>query len=99
MSTLYITEYRQGVGGIGSTVAQMLPASPVASQVVAITAGSVQSAAFNPATRAIRIAADTACNVAFGTDPDATNVDLWIPVSGVIILAINPGDKLAVIAS
>jgi hypothetical protein len=62
MGKLYIAEY--------PTLDRTEP--PLAEQVVAIGGGSLQSAAFQKTTRAVRLHCDAICSVAFGTNPVAT---------------------------
>jgi hypothetical protein len=69
MAILYITEYVDLDRGPGGAVGQMGAEPAVASQVVSIGAGSVQSAAFNALTRFVRLHCDVACEVLFGTNP------------------------------
>lgn len=71
MAILYITEYAELDIGPAGRVGQMPKEPPLAEQVVAITAASVQSAAFNAKTRFVRIHADAAAEVLFGTNPTA----------------------------
>lgn len=71
MAILYITEYAELAIGPAGRVGQMPMEPPLAEQVVAITAGSVQSSAFNAKTRFVRIHADAAAEVLFGTNPTA----------------------------
>lgn len=75
MSVITITEYAtialQQVGGLA---AQVPLEPPLAEQAIAITASSVQSAAFNKNTTLVRINIDgtAACAVTFGLNPTAT---------------------------
>lgn len=100
MATLYISEFKQGVSGIGSTWAQMLPQPAITDQVVAVGAGSLKSAAFSANTRAVLLATDTACSILFGDDPVAATTNLRIPANAPPFpFAVQPGQKVAVIAS
>jgi hypothetical protein len=75
VSVITITEYATiaipQVGGLGMQVPQE---PPLAEQAIAITASSVQSAAFNAKTTLVRINIDgtAAAAVTFGTNPTAT---------------------------
>jgi len=71
MTKLYVTEYA-GVAYITPGGVPVPQNPPIASQVVDYTAGVAASTAFNPATKLIRIHADSICSVAFGTAPTAT---------------------------
>lgn len=99
MATLYISEFSQGVSGIGTTVAQMLPQPPVVEQTVAIGVGSVQSSIFNAKTRAVRLNTDVACSVLFGSNPTATAVNARLAANSTEYFAITPGQRLAVITN
>lgn len=99
MAKLYISEFRQGVSGIGTTWAQMLPQPPIAEQVVDIGDASVQSAAFNPLTRAVRLNTDAACSFAFGDDPVATADSARLSADETDRFAVEPGQKIAVITN
>ena len=79
---------------------------PGTSQVVAIGAASVQSSAFQnvvtagsqQVTSCIQICATVACFVAVGANPTAVaNTTMYVPLGTPIRLAVNPGDKIAVI--
>ncbi len=76
MAFLYITEYATGgLAQVGGTVMQVPHEPPLASQVIDITIGSEQSAAFNAATTLIRLHCDATCSVLFGADPTAAVTD------------------------
>ncbi|MEY4762377.1 MAG: hypothetical protein RLZZ200_2233, partial [Pseudomonadota bacterium] len=74
MASVYVTEYatmgREWAGG-GQIPSAQEPA--IAQQKVAIGGGSVQSSAFNGATRVVRIHTDAICSIAFGPDPTASS--------------------------
>jgi hypothetical protein len=100
VATLYISEFIQGVSGIGTTVAQMLPQPSVVDQTVAIGASSAQSAAFNNLTKAVLIRTDAICSIAFGSDPTATAANFRLaPGDPPIPFAVSPGQKVAVITN
>lgn len=72
MAILYVTEYSgTALVQIAGQVAQVPAEPPLASQVVVIGAGSLQSAAFNAQTTLVRIHCDVASEVLFGTNPTA----------------------------
>jgi len=98
MADLYISEHKNGVSGIGTYVAQMLPEPAVTIQKVAIGGASVQSAAFNEKTYAVQIVADGACHVLFGSDPTATSSSMYLPANVPYYRGVAPGDKIAVIS-
>ena len=74
MANLYITEFAtQGRDSAGKLLENGTPQEPpLAEQVVAITAASVQSAVFNPKTTLIRVATDAVCSVAINANPVAS---------------------------
>ena len=87
MSIALITE---GVaGGYGAQVMR-----PAATQAVTFAA-SVASAAFNDATRLIRVIADADVFLAFGAAPTATATAIRVPANTVEYFEVNPGDKVA----
>lgn len=98
MATLYISEFSNAVSGINTSVAQIFPQPSVTDQTVTIGGSSTQSAAFNSATRAVLLTTDTACCIAFGSDPTATAGNLMLPANGPPIgFGVVPGQKVAVI--
>jgi hypothetical protein len=95
MSTLYITEFKAlKIGGL-----QVAAQPPLAEQTVAITAGSVQSAAFSANTGLVRIETDSICSVLFGANPTATTSSARMGAGDVEYFAVTPGTKVAVIAN
>jgi hypothetical protein len=77
------------------------PWRPIAGtgQNVTIGAASVQSTAFSDNCRAIIISGiGGACHVALGMNPTATGADMLISQNDPpFVMAVNPGEKLAVI--
>ncbi len=73
MATLYVTEYARVAFDPNGPLA-MPEEPPLASQTIAIGSGSVASAAFNVATRFVRLNTDAVCSVAFGNSPTATAI-------------------------
>lgn len=95
MATLYITEFASGAPA-GNPVASR-PA--LASQTVAITAGSVQSNAFSDRTTLIRVHTDAICSVAVGENPSALTTSSRMAGDQTEYWSVTPGHKLAVIAN
>ena len=87
MSTALITE--DVAGGYGAQVMR-----PAATQAVTFAA-SVASAAFNDATRLIRVIADADVFLAFGAAPTATATAIRLPANTVEYFEVNAGDKVA----
>ena len=65
-----------------------------ATQAVTYTS-STASAAFNEATRLIRVIADADVYLAFGAAPTATANDIRVPADTVEYFEVNAGDKVA----
>lgn len=99
MAFAYIQEYlrqpRDGVSGI--IPAGQEPA--LRTQKVAITAGSVQSLAFDARTTFVAINVDATCSFAFGLDPTVTTADMRLPQDATQYFGVRPGDKVAFIAN
>lgn len=70
MATLYITEYAR-VGFDPNGPLAMPEEPPLAEQTVAIGSGSLQSNAFQAATRFVRLNTDAVCSIEFGLNPTA----------------------------
>lgn len=96
MATLYVTEHSGAAPGI----VQVAEMPKLATNNVAITAGSVQSNAFTPNTSLIRVHCDAICSVEIGgTSPTATSASQRMPADAVEYFFVRPGDKLAVITN
>lgn len=102
MAVLFITEHPYPTIHSGNlqTVAQM---PPIASQTVAIAAGSAQSAAFSNTTtqktRVVCLHTDAICSVKFGSNPTATATDRRLAANSTEYFEVTPGDKVAVIVN
>lgn len=94
-STLYIDEYAQG----SAPIYPAATAPPVTSQTVAISGTATSSAAFNTATRLIRITCDVICSFLIGTSPTATTSSARLPAGGVEYFIVVPGQKISVITN
>lgn len=68
-------------------------------QQVAIGGTSTQSSAFSDVTRFVRVHADAACRVAIAVNPTATSASMRIGAGGTEYLGVQPGLKIAVIAT
>ena len=104
MAILHISEYNAihstNVGDnpvSGDGVAQTVKEPSIATQ--AITFSTIaSSAAFNDATRIIRVVSDGQCYIKFGSNPAAvTAVSMLMPAFGVEYFGVDPGDKISVI--
>jgi hypothetical protein len=95
---VYISEYtRMPTDTRVSVPAGAEPA--IATHVVAIGAGSVQSAAFNTNARFIRLHTDAICSVAFGANPTATADSCRLAANQTEFFGVLPGHKVAVITN
>lgn len=71
MALVDISEYRNLARDGQNSVIQTGVEPSIANQQVAITAGSLQSAALDTATRFVRIHTDAACRIEIGVNPTA----------------------------
>jgi hypothetical protein len=101
MATLYITEYADIHIGQAGRVGQIPLEPPLAEQTVAIGGSSTQSAAFNAATRMVRLHSDAVCSVAFGTNPvaAATNARMGANQTEYKSVPANQSFKVAAITN
>lgn len=78
----------------------MRPQVGIAGQNVAITAASVQSAAFGPQSYMLRISAIGGnCHVNIGTNPTALTTDMLVKATDQPwVVKVAPGEKIAVIS-
>lgn len=78
----------------------VVQAPAVAEQTVAIGGASAQSAAFNAATKIIRVHTDAICSIKVGgTNPTATATTMRMAAGQVEYFGVAPGDKIAVITN
>lgn len=99
MATLYIAEYSDIVQTVrGGTAIPVDP--PIAEQTVAIGGGSLQSAAFNVATKFIRIHSDAICSINCNlASPTATATNGRFAANQTEFRGVTGGLKLAVITN
>lgn len=99
MALLYIWEFSEMVTRdsgipIGKTPGILMQAP------VVIGATSLQSAAFNAGTGYVRLNCDAVCSVVFGSNPTAVaQVSARLAANQTEYFGVNPGDKVAVIAT
>src|SRR5450755_5196324 len=100
MATLYIAELSKvaRLSNLMGDVAQASQVPPITEQTVAIGAGSVQSALFNPRTAFIRVNTDSTCSIAFGFNPTATTANMRLSANQTEFFGVYPGTLVAVIA-
>ena len=101
MATVYLTEFANTGRDSAGYKMQCAQESQTASQTLSITAGSVQSAVFNPLTRFVRVSTDAVCSVEFGANPTATAISMRMPAnsSEYFGVPLNGGFKVAVITN
>lgn len=98
MAKLWITEFggiAQGLGVEKYQVIQFAAEPAVAEQEITFTT-AVQSAAFNAATRLVRLVADADCHVKFGTNPTAVVGSQRLVANTPEWRAVVAGEKLSV---
>jgi hypothetical protein len=66
---------------------------------VASSGTSAQSAAFADNIYYVRVVADAACHIEFGTSPTATTSKVYVPADDIEYFKVSPGEKVAVIGS
>lgn len=98
MASLYITEFGQALDERGG-ISDALQMPPLAEQKLAIGAGTIQSAAWNAATKIVRIETDAICSVAFGANPVASVANMRMAANDSLLCRVSPGGKVAVIAN
>lgn len=98
MAVLYVSEYSSVLADIaGAVQIGMEPA--IVEQSVAITGGSVQSSAFNAATRFVRVHADSVCSILFGSNPTAVATAKRMAANTTEYFGTMAGQKVAVISN
>ena len=60
---------------------------------------SAQSAAFADNIYYVRVVADAACHIEFGTSPTATTSKVYVPADDIEYFKVSPGEKVAVIGT
>lgn len=98
MANVFITEHPEPAIFQGN-MAPVLDMPPLATQVVAIGGGSVQSAAFNAKTRLVDVHAGAICSVEFGANPTATANSRRMAAGESRAFRVQAGHKIAVITN
>lgn len=98
MAVLYITEYAELAQSQGNPVAAGEEPA-IATQTVAIGGASTPSAAFNAATRFVRLHTDAICSVTFGITPVATTASPRMAANQTEFFGAISGFAVAVIAN
>lgn len=98
MANIFISEYAQTPLDLGQSIpCGVEPA--IAVQVVAVSAGSLQSAVFNVNTRFVRVHTDVTAYVKFGANPTATTSEARMAAGSTEFFGVAEGQshKIAVI--
>lgn len=101
MANLYITEFVAipKDGPYGTSTPMPVGATPaIAEQKVAFTT-TTQSAAFNAATRYVRVISDTNCHLAFGANPTATTSSMRVVADVPEYFGVVAGQKVAAVTA
>ena len=94
MATLHIQEYRKLITDIDGRVVMAGEEPAVASQAVTYST-SAQSAAFNAATRFIRVWPTTRCHLEFEDSPTATASSMRVSPTAGEYFGVRPTGKVA----
>lgn len=94
-----VTEYEQlAMDSLGRVI--LVGQEPArTNQQVSVGGASVQSSAFNDATRFVRLHTDVTCRFAIGPNPTAAATSPRLPAGVTEYLGVRPGHKIAVIQS
>lgn len=102
-ATLYISEFQNGVGVVGTAQVQEAPQQAITDQTVAIGATTTPSTAFNAKTHYVRLTCDIGCSVAFGPNsggvPTATTSNFLLSANMTTGFVVSPGQQIAVISN
>lgn len=96
MAYLFITEYDR-LGTDTRTDVEVGREPALATQRVAISGSSAQSAAFNANTKFVRIHTDQICSILFGANPTATTSTTRLAADSTEYFGVTGGHKVAVI--
>lgn len=67
-------------------------------QAVAYTGTAAASSnAFGSQTRQVRVVANSACHIAFGTSPTATTSDPFLPANWIEYITVQPSQKISAV--
>lgn len=105
MAKLYVTEFsslaqagaQAGPGAL--TNGPIVATPPVVDQTPVAIGVAAQSAAFNDATKIVRIHTDAICSIAFGKNPTASVNTMRLAAGQTEYFGVIPGEKVSVIAN
>jgi hypothetical protein len=89
MATLNVTEFAEVEGARGQRVPLVSGSAAISNNVTFTT--STASDAFDATTGVVRVVADAACYIMFGTDPTAASGDIYLPANSVEYFAVPVG--------
>ena len=95
---LFITEFQTLGGDVRGGLSPIAMTPSLVDQVVAIGAGSVQSALLNVSTSFVRLTTDVNCSVKFGTNPIASATTMRMAAGSVEYFGVPPGGTLRIAA-
>lgn len=98
MSTLYIREI-ESVASVPGGQLQIWPEPGSVDQTVTVSGVSAQSAAFGTKTRYIAITCDGIYSYLVGSNPTATTAKFRVPADQILVVQVQPGDKIAAITN
>lgn len=99
MAKLYIAEFDSITPTAEGGAAQIARSQPIIEQTVAISGVTAQSAAFNAATKFIRVHTDAICSIAISANPTATVANMRMAADQTEYFGITAGQKVAVISN
>lgn len=102
MAVLYITEFPKQAhqwAGDEAIAAPHAEDGKYIEQTPLAVGAETKSAAFNGATRLIRVHTDAICSIAIGSNPTATTNHMRLAANQTEYFGVKPGEKLSVIAN
>lgn len=96
---LDISEYREIAADALGNVVQAGREPALATQSIAITGGSTQSAVFGDNVTLVRLHTDVACRIAFGANPTASASSPRMAAGQTEFFGVRPGHRVAVVSS
>lgn len=98
MAYLFITEYDR-LGNDTRSDVEVGREPAIATQRIAISGSSAQSAAFNANTKFVRLHTDAICSISFGANPTATTSTPRMAADTTEYFGVTGGHKVAVITN
>lgn len=94
---LYVTEYANVLGAMGTQQGEALPSPALANQVLTIGT-EAHTVAFHANTKMVHLSADAACCIAVGVGATATTSTQFLPANGSVKFAVTPDMRVSCIA-